>query len=124
MVAADRRLDRWSLGANYTFSRQRDNQFGESNFFSEGSAIRNYYDIESEYGLSVLDTPHRLNVSGTVDLGFGFAASVAATLQSGFPIAVSQAAQNSGLLAGSQRPNVVPDVSPVLTGNPADAFDP
>ena len=124
IVAANRRLDRWSLGANYTFSRQRDNQFGESNFFSEGSAIRNYYDIESEYGLSVLDAPHRLNVLGTVDLPLGFAASVAATLQSGFPIAVSQAAQNSGLLGGSQRPNVVSGVSPILTTNPVDAFDP
>ena len=124
IVSADRRMDRWSLHANYTFSRQRDNQTGESNFFSEGSAIRNYYDIESEYGLSVLDTPHRLNVSGTIDLPFGFGASVAATLQSGFPIAVGQAAQNSGLLgAGSQRPNVVPGVSPILTSNPADAFD-
>ena len=124
IVATARRLDRWSLHANYTFSRQRDNQFSESNFFSEGSAIRNYYDIESEYGLSVLDTPHRLNLAGTVDLGFGFAVSVAATLQSGFPIAVSQAAQNSGLLGGSQRPNVVPGVSPVLTSDPVDAFDP
>jgi hypothetical protein len=124
IVAADRRLDGWSLRANYTFSRQRDNQFGESNFFSEGSAIRNYYDLESEYGPSVLDTPHRLNLAGTIDLGFGFAASLAATLQSGFPIAVSQAAQNSGLLGGGQRPNVVPGVSPVLTNDPVDAFDP
>ena len=124
ILAAARRLDRWSLGANYTFSRQRDSQFGESNFFSEGSAIRNYYDIEAEYGLSLLDTPHRLNLAGTIDLIFGFAVSIAATLQSGFPIAVSQAAQNSGLLGGSQRPNVVPNVSPVLTHDPVDAFDP
>jgi hypothetical protein len=124
IVGAARRLDRWSLAANYTFSRQRDNQFGESNFFSEGSAIRNYYDVESEYGLSVLDTPHRLNLAGTIDLAFGFAASMAATLQSGFPIAVSQAAQNSGLLSGSQRPNVIPNVSPVLADDPVDAFDP
>ena len=124
IAAVDRRFDRWSLGANYTLSRQRDNQFGESNFFSEGSAIRNYYDLESEYGLSVLDTPHRLNVWGTAELLFGFSVSAAATLQSGFPIAVSQAAQNTGLLSGSQRPNVVPGVSPVLTNDPADAFDP
>ena len=123
ILAADRRLDRWSLRANYTFSRQRDNQFGESNFFSEGSAIRNHYDIESEYGLSVLDTPHRLNASGTIDLPFGFGASGAATVQSGFPIAIAQAAQNTGLLGGSQRPNLVHGVSPVLSNAAADAFD-
>jgi hypothetical protein len=124
IFGATRRFDRWSVLANYTFSRARDNQYSESNFFSEGSAIQNYYDIESEYGLSVLDTPHRLNVSATVGLPFGFSASVAATRQSGFPIAVSQAAQNSGLLAGSQRPNVVPGADPLLTRSPADAFDP
>ena len=125
ILDVDRPLNnRWALRANYTFSRQRDNQYSESNFFSEGSAIRNYYDIESEYGLSVLDTPHRLNVSGTVQLPFRFAASVAATMQSGFPISISQAAQNTGLLAGNQRPNIVPGANPLLAGNPVDAFDP
>jgi hypothetical protein len=124
ILGATRRFNRWSLLANYSLSRASDNQFGESNFFSEGSGIRNYYDLESEYGLSVLDTPHRLNVSGTVDLPLGFSASVAATLQSGFPIAIAQAAQNSGLLTGSQRPNVVPGVDPLLTSNPVDGFDP
>lgn len=124
ILGAVRRFDRWSVLANYSLSRASDNQFGESNFFSEGSSIRNYYDLESEYGLSVLDTPHRLNVSGTVDLPFGFSASVAATLQSGFPIAIAQAAQNSGLQAGSQRPNVVAGVDPLLTSNPVDSFDP
>ena len=116
--------DRWRLRGNYTFSRQRDNQFSESNFFSEGSSIRNYYDVDAEYGLSVLDTPHRFNASGTIDLPAGVSTSFALTYQSGFPIAISQAAQNSGLLAGNQRPNVVPGVSPVLTSDPIDAFDP
>lgn len=124
ILGADRRFGRWSARANYTFSRQQDNQYSESNFFSEGSAIRNYYDIESEYGLSILDVPHRFNLSGTANLGWGFAISGVATLQSGFPIAVGQAAQTSGLLGGSQRPNIVPGVNPVFTGNPADAYDP
>ena len=72
IAGARRRHQGWSVRANYTFSRQRDNQFGESNFFSEGSSIRNYYDIESEYGTSLLDTPHRLNAAGTIELPFGF----------------------------------------------------
>ena len=119
----DRRFDRWSLHANYTLSRQRDNQFGESNFFSEGSAIQNYYDIEAEYGLSVLDTPHRFNMTSTIDLPFGVSISAAATLQSGFPITIYQASNTSGVLAGSQRPNVIANVDPRLADNPADAFD-
>jgi hypothetical protein len=124
ILGADRRFAGWSLQANYTFSRQQDDQFSESNFFSEGSTIQNYYDIDAEYGLSVLDVPHRLNVLSAVELPWGFSASVAATLQSGFPIAVSQASQNTGLLGGTQRPNVVPGADQLLTGNPVDAFDP
>jgi hypothetical protein len=124
ILAIDRPLrDAWGVRANYTFSRQSDNQYSESNFFSEGSAIRNYYDIESEYGLSVLDSPHRLNVTGTIRLPLGFSSSAAATLQSGFPIAIGQAAQNNGLLAGSQRPNIVSRVDPLLANDPVDAFD-
>ncbi|MBY0495210.1 MAG: TonB-dependent receptor [Cyanobacteria bacterium] len=123
IVGASQHRSRWWLRGNYTFSRQRDNQFAESNFFSEGSAIRNYYDIESEYGLSVLDTPHRLNAAGSIALPARFSASFAMTYQSGFPIAIGQAAQNSGLLAGSQRPNVVPGASPLLATDPVDAFD-
>jgi hypothetical protein len=118
-----RRFEGGSLHANYTLSRQRDNQFGESNFFSEGSAIQDYYDIDAEYGVSVLDTPHRLNIGATIALPYAFSISAAATLQSGFPITISQAANNTGLLAGSQRPNSVPGVDPLLTRDPADAFD-
>ena len=124
IVGASHHLARWSLRANYTFSRQHDNQFSESNFFSEGSAIRNYYDIEAEYGRSVLDTPHRLNASGTIDLPAGFSTSFALTYQTGFPIAVSQAVQNTGLLAGQQRPNLVAGVNPVLTADPVSSFEP
>lgn len=123
IVGVDRRFDRWSLRANYTFSRQRDNQFAESNFFSEGSSIRNYYDIESEFGLSVLDVPHRANVAGSIDLPLGLSASYTGTFQSGFPVAINQGTNNSGLLAGSQRPNVVAGVEPMLTRDPIDAFD-
>lgn len=123
ILGADRRSDRWSLRGNYTFSRHEDSQFGESNFFSEGSSIRNYYDLEAEYGLSALDTPHRLNLSGSAALPFGFSISLAATYQSGFPVFVSQATQNTGLLGGSQRPNIVTGVNPVLTKDPIDAFD-
>ena len=46
----------YSLDVNYTFSRLEDNQFGESNTFSnrQGSALNNY-DLDAEFGVSLLD---------------------------------------------------------------------
>ena len=44
-----------------------DNQFGESNHLRQsrsGSALDNY-DLDREFGYSLLDVPHRLNVNGT-----------------------------------------------------------
>ncbi|MGE0393826.1 MAG: carboxypeptidase regulatory-like domain-containing protein, partial [Vicinamibacterales bacterium] len=124
VLSVERRaVGRWSGQANYTWSRQQDNQFNESNFFAGGSGIRDNYDVEAEYGLSVLDTPHRVNVSGSLNLPGGITVSAVASYQSGFPVTVSQGANNSNLLGSSQKPNVVPGVSPVLTDNPQDAYD-
>ena len=49
-----------------------DNQFGESNIFSnrQGSALDNT-NLDGEYGYSLLDVPHRLNINGTFELPFG-----------------------------------------------------
>ena len=57
----------YSLDVNYTFSRLEDNQFGESNTFSsrQGSALNNY-DLDAEFGVSLLDVAHRLNVNATL----------------------------------------------------------
>ena len=61
----------YSVDVNYTFSRLNDNQWGESNSFSnrQGSAMDNY-DID-EYGVSLLDVAHRVNFSATFQLPFG-----------------------------------------------------
>ena len=69
----DRRLrNNWALNANYTYSQLKDNQFGEANQYANrlGSALNNY-DLGGEFGYSLLDVPHRLNISGTVQLPFG-----------------------------------------------------
>jgi hypothetical protein len=112
---------------NYTWSRTDDNVIGEGNAYSNrnGSALDNY-NLDAEYGPSITDTPHRVNVSGIVELPFGkgkrwldssglwnallggWSVSAAGYLQSGFPIAVSQRFNNTGLLGDVQRPNVVP----------------
>ena len=48
-----------------------DNQFGETNFFANRGALLDNYDLDREYGLSLLDTPHRVNITGTFELPFG-----------------------------------------------------
>jgi hypothetical protein len=125
----------YSLDVNYTFSRLEDNQFGESNTFSsrQGNALNNY-DLDAEYGVSLLDVAHRLNVNATFQLPFGegrkwlssgmgnaiaggWAVTLAGRYQTGFPLNISQSSNNSNLLGSNQRPNVVPGVDPMTTGS-------
>jgi hypothetical protein len=125
----------YSLDVNYTFSRLEDNQFGESNTFSnrQGSALNNY-DLESEYGVSLLDVAHRLNVNASFQLPFGegrkwltrgvgdalaggWQVTVAGRYQTGFPLNISQSSNNSNLLGSNQRPNVVEGVEAMTTGS-------
>ena len=69
-VKWDRRMKKsWAASANYTYSRLMDNQFGESNTFSNrlGTALDNT-NLDGEYGYSLLDVPHRVNLNATVEL--------------------------------------------------------
>ena len=132
----DKRVrDNWGVNANYTFSRLMDNQFGESNTYSSRNqnALDNY-DLEREWGYSLLDVPHRVNVNGTfvVPVGDGhkwlssglgnallggWSVTMAARFQTGFPVSVWQSTNNSGLLGSSQRPNIVPGVELATSGS-------
>jgi hypothetical protein len=127
---------------NYTWSRTDDNVIGEGNAYSgrNPSALDNY-NLDAEYSRSITDAPHRLNVSGIVELPFGkekrwldssglwnallggWSVSAAGYLQSGFPIAVNQRFNNTGLLGGVQRPNVVPGVDPGHSGSTVENLD-
>jgi hypothetical protein len=130
-----RMSDGYSLDVNYTFSRLEDNQFGESNTFSsrQGSAMNNY-DLEAEYGVSLLDVAHRVNVNASFQLPFGegrrwltsgvgnaiaggWQVTLAGRYQTGFPLNISQSSNNSNLLGSNQRPNIVPGVEALTTGS-------
>jgi hypothetical protein len=121
---------------NYTWSRTDDNVVGEGNAYSvRNASALDSYNLDAEYGRSITDTPHRLNVSGIVELPFGegkrwldspglwnallggWSVSAAAYVQSGFPIAVNQRLNNTGLLGDVQRPNAVPGVDPGHSGS-------
>lgn len=123
---------------SYTYSVLKDNQFGESNFFSNsgsGLPLNAYsyikgsssYDPRADYAYGILDTPHRFIMSPIVMLPFGqgrkwanskglldtivggWTAAAIVTIQSGFPISVQQS-DNTGTFGGAQRPNVVSGV--------------
>ena len=130
---------------SYTYSRLKDNQVGESNFYaavSPGLPMNNYnyirsmpackagqqfttacYDPLAEYGISMLDVPHRVLLTPMVELPFGtgrrwangrvadllvggWTVTAAITLQSGFPINVQQAAESRLGGANANRPNL------------------
>ena len=94
VIEFTRRMTRGFGGRfNYTYSVLKDNQFGETNFYSSVSpalAVNNYnylasmpacaaskqftsacYDPSSEYGYGIVDTPHRLNFVPIFELPFG-----------------------------------------------------
>jgi hypothetical protein len=144
VLAAERRYHGdWFARVNYTYSVHKDNQSGEGNAFTNNvqAAIDNY-DLEREYGYSVRDTPHRLNISGTWALPFGsgrrwlseggMAAAILSdwsisgigTYKSGFPVAIIQNAGAAGTFGFGQRPNRVPGVDPVLSRDAASRYDP
>jgi hypothetical protein len=132
----DKRVrNNWGVNANYTFSRLMDNQFGESNTYVQrnNSALDNY-DLDREWGYSLIDLPHRLNVNATFILPIGsehkwitgglgnallggWSVTMAARFQNGFPVSVWQSSNNSGLFGSSQRPNIVPGVPLATSGS-------
>jgi hypothetical protein len=135
-LRVDKRLrNNWGVNANYTFSRLMDNQFGESNTYSNrNQATLDNYNLDAEWGYSLLDVPHRMNVNGTfiIPVGTGhtwltggvgnallggWSVTAAGGFQNGFPVSVWQSSNNSGLLGSSQRPNIVTGVPLATTGS-------
>ena len=69
--------------ANYTFANNRDNDSNERNFSRETTL--NPFNLQAEEGPSKQDVRHNLNVSGLVDLGYGFTLSGIIVTRTGFP---------------------------------------
>ncbi|MGH9767500.1 MAG: TonB-dependent receptor domain-containing protein [Blastocatellia bacterium] len=123
----------------YTYSRNKDNLLGEVNYFSNNSnglarALDNN-DLKSEFAHSIIEAPHRLNVSGIYELPFGkgkkyldtggpadwflggWQISAIGSYQSGFPVVIVQDNNNSGLFGSFQRPNLVAGQDPKSSGS-------
>ncbi len=146
IVKFERRITRgWGANINYTFSRNKDNLFGEVNYFSNNSNARaralDNNNLEAEFAHSVIEAPHRLNVSGVYELPFGkgkryldtsgpadwflggWQVAAIGSYQSGFPVAIVQNNNNSGLFGSFQRPNLVAGQDPKTSGGTEDRLN-
>jgi hypothetical protein len=119
----------WGARVNYTWSRLKDNQFGETNFFSRSAAdgsgttgMQNTYDLDAEYSIGLLDVPHKLVISPIVQLPFGegrrwaqsglaaallgdWTISSIISFESGFPVSIWMNSQNTQAFTRVQRAN-------------------
>jgi hypothetical protein len=117
----------WGGRLSYTFSRTKDNQFGQDNVYqTRQNSPQNNYDLPAEYAISNFDSPHRIILAPIVQLPSlsaqgatmrallgGWNVSSIVELVSGAPLnavlsaGVSDA--NLGLFGGRQRPNLIGD---------------
>jgi len=130
----------WGGRINYTWSRLKDNQFGETNAYSDTNGnAQNAYDVAAEYGYGLLDVPHKLVLSPIFELPFGegkkwatsgvgaailgdWTISSIIAFESGFPISVSNASNNnSAAFFLMQRPNLT-GTDPATSGGREDRF--
>lgn len=136
VLELNKRTTWWGGAFTYTFSRLNDTG-GDSNVFaSAGTGVMNNYDrVEPEYSRGLLDMPHKLTLAPLVRLPFGkgrtflsnsgwldwivggWTLSGVGMFQSGFPIAIYQTPNNSGLFGSGQRPNMVPGVDQLMPGD-------
>jgi hypothetical protein len=127
---------------SWTWSKNYDASFGSGNTFTNvpATAPQNVYDLNAEYGLAIVDVPHRwvstvsyelpfgrrktwLGTSRALDLlAGGWQINAITTLQNGFPLAVVQQNLNSALGMGVQRPNAT-GISPAVEGSVQDRLD-
>jgi hypothetical protein len=137
----------WGGSITYTLSELKDNQFGQDNYSSAAPGLLDNYTVipgsaqynpDSLYGLSLLDSPHKLVISPIIQVPVGagrrylnheglfdyllggWSLSFVGTIQSGFPLGVTQNNNNTGLFGANQRPNVKPGVDLLMPGDITD----
>jgi trimeric autotransporter adhesin len=138
----DKRLARVAgFSASYVWSRNMDSAFGTlggSNGVTNGP--QNVYDLNAEYGISAFDVPHRVTGNLTYRLPFGMGRAflnnnrwldlvlggwsfdLTSTIQSGWPISVTQLNLNSVIGSPIQRPNLT-GTNPETSGRIQDRLD-
>ena len=122
----------------YTWSKNMDASNGASNTFnSQPTTSQDNYNRAAEWSLASIDTPSRWTTAVNYELPFGtgrkflgrnrlldlavggWAVNFQTTMQSGFPLAISQSNQNSAIGTSVQRPNAT-GVSSDMSGSVED----
>jgi len=124
-----------NLLTTVTWSRNENDSNSSSNTYApSGSGVQDYYNRAAEWGLSIVNTPWRWTSAINYQLPFGkgkqflgnnrflnlavggWSMNFQTTMQTGFPIAISQSNLNSSEGTGGQRPNAT-GISPVTSGS-------
>ena len=113
----------WGGRVNYTYSNLKDNQFGESNFFSRNTTgMLDVNNLEQEYTVGLLDVPHKIVIAPIVELPFGegkrwansgvaaailgdWTFSSIVSIEAGFPISIATS-NNTNIFTSMQRVNL------------------
>ena len=140
VIRAQKRLSAgFSFLGSLTYSKNMDGSFASTSYYtSSATAPQNAFDLGSEYGLAIVNTPLGGKGAVTYELPFGkgktylssnkyldyavggWQANVVMLFQSGMPLAVTQGTNfNSALGTGVQRPNAT-GISPVTSGRTED----
>ena len=124
VVKVEKRVSNgWGGRFNYTYSRLKDNQFGEGNFFSSAATeAQDVYNLDAEYAVGLLDVPHKISIAPIIELPFGegkrwlqggagaailgdWTISSIIGIESGFPVQIRNNTNNSGLFTRVQYSN-------------------
>ncbi len=127
-----------SLLASYTWSRSMDNVIGlnlaGASQIAAVSGAQNAYNLGGEWSLSTQDAPNRFTTAITYELPFGrgkpffanssildwtvggWSANAFGTIQSGFPLSITQPNNNNVVGASYQRPNAT-GLAPATSGS-------
>jgi hypothetical protein len=131
-----------SFVTTWTWSKNFDGSFGGvGNNLNAGGGVQDTYNLDGEYALSTVQTPHRLTNAFTYELPFGkgktfattnkvldmvaggWSVNAVNTFQTGFPLAIRQQSNNNSGIGGlNQRPNAT-GVSPEVSGSFAQRLD-
>jgi hypothetical protein len=117
-----------NLLTTVTWARNENDSDGSGNTYSANGAEQDYYNRAAEWGRAIVDTPWRWTSAVNYQLpalkghkwlneaAGGWAINFQTTMQTGFPLAITQGNLNSALGTGGQRPNAT-GISPATTGS-------
>ncbi len=113
----------WAGRINYTYSRLKDNQFGEGNFFSSAAGeAQDAYNLDAEYAVGIIDVPHKITIAPIIELPFGegkrwlqsgvgaailgnWTISSIIGIESGFPMQIRNSTNNLNIFSRVQYAN-------------------